>query len=74
MLKRYVGHQSPVSVILGGEDFGYVETGDSIVVPDDLADALSWPEENWEDGAPKPKAKTKAKAPADDNSNEKSGE
>lgn len=66
MLKLYIGHQSPVSVILGGEDFGYVETGDSIVVPDDLANSLSWPEENWADGA--------AKSSTPDKSDEKSDE
>jgi hypothetical protein len=70
MLKQYIGHQSPVSVILGGEDFGYVETGDSIVVPDDLANSLSWSEENWADGASKPKAKSSTTNKND----EKSGE
>jgi hypothetical protein len=72
MLKRYIGHQSPVSVVLGGEDFGYVETGDSIAVPDDLANSLSWPEENWEAGAAKPKPRTAGKTT--NKSDEKSGE
>jgi hypothetical protein len=67
MLKRYIGHQSPVEVVIGGENFGTVETGDQIVVPDDLADSISWSEDNWEDGA--------AKASTTDNkSNEKSDE
>jgi hypothetical protein len=57
MLKRYIGHQSPVSIVLNGEDFGYVETGDSVAVPDDLANSLSWPEANWEDGAAKSSTK-----------------
>jgi hypothetical protein len=76
MLKRYIGHQSPVSIVLNGEDFGYVETGDSIAVPDELANSLSWPEDNWADGAAKAKAKPKAStADTSDNKNdEKSGE
>jgi hypothetical protein len=57
MLKRYIGHQSPVSIVLNGEDFGYVETGDSIAVPDELANSLSWPEDNWADGAAKSSTK-----------------
>jgi hypothetical protein len=74
MLKRYIGHQSPVSVVLGGEDFGYVETGDSIAVPDDLANTLSWPEDNWADGAAKAKAKPSTAAKSDNKNDEKSGE
>lgn len=74
MLKRYIGHQSPVSVVLGGEDFGYVETGDSIVVPDDLAKTISWPDTNWEDGPSKADSKTKTKANTDNKNDEKSGE
>jgi hypothetical protein len=70
MLKQYIGHQSPVSVVLGGEDFGYVETGDSIVVPDDLANSLSWSEENWAAGA----SKSKAKSSTDNKNDEKSDE
>ena len=70
MLKRYIGHQSPVSVVIGGEDFGYVETGEAIAVPDDLANSVVWPEENWEDGA----AKASTPAKADTKKTEKSGE
>jgi len=53
MLKRYVGRVSPARIVIGGRDFGTVETGDSIVVPDDLANSVAWPEGNWADGAPK---------------------
>jgi hypothetical protein len=74
MLKRYIGHQSPVSVILGGEDFGYVETGDSIAVPDDLANSLSWPEENWADGAAKAQSKASTADTSTNKNDEKSGE
>lgn len=74
MLKRYIGHQSPVSVVVGGEDFGYVETGDSIVVPDDLANSVSWPEENWAAGAAKPRGKTSTSNKSDNKNDEKSGE
>jgi len=52
MLKRYVGQFSPVTVVIAGEDFGLVETGDTIVVPDDLANSVAWAEENWADGTP----------------------
>jgi len=72
MLKRYIGHQSPVSVVVGGQDFGYVETGDQIVVPDDLADSVTWPEENWADGDSKPTPRARAKS--GDNKTEKSDE
>ena len=70
MLKRYIGHQTPVSVVIGGEDFGFVETGEAIAVPDDLANSVIWPEENWEDGA----AKASTPAKAETKKTEKSGE
>ena len=57
MLKRYIGHVSPASIRIAGQDFGVVETGEAIVIPDELADAVAWPEENWEDGAPESKSK-----------------
>lgn len=48
MLKRYIGNDE-VTVTLAGQDFGTVNTGDSIPVPDELANSLSWPESLWED-------------------------
>lgn len=59
MLKTYIGDLSPVSVVVGGQDFGAVETGDSIVVPDDLANSVAWPEANWADGPAKKDTKEK---------------
>lgn len=52
MLKRYIGPFSPVTVVIAGQDFGMVETGDSLAVPDDLANSVAWPETNWADDAP----------------------
>jgi hypothetical protein len=51
MLKRYIGDVSPATIYVGGQDFGTVETGDSIAIPDDLAESVAWAEENWEDVA-----------------------
>lgn len=53
MLKRYIGEISPALIRIAGHDFGQVETGDAIVVSDDLANSVAWPESNWADGAPK---------------------
>ncbi|MGH7239682.1 MAG: hypothetical protein ACREHG_06405 [Candidatus Saccharimonadales bacterium] len=52
MLKRYIGNISPAKIRIAGQDFGVVETGDAIVVPDELANSVAWPEYNWQDGAP----------------------
>lgn len=51
MLKRYVGSISPAKIRVAGHDFGVVEYGDAIVVPDDLVNSVAWPEANWADGA-----------------------
>jgi hypothetical protein len=52
MLKRYIGSADEVTVSIMGQDYGIVKKGDSIPVPDDIANAVSWAEENWEDGTP----------------------
>ena len=52
MLKRYIGSIQEVSVVIAGKDYGVVNTGDSIPVPDDIAASVSWPETNWEDANP----------------------
>ena len=50
MLKRYINEDvSPAQIRIAGQDFGTVETGDAIVVPNDLANSVAWPEGNWED-------------------------
>lgn len=52
MLKRYMGPESPVRVVIAGHDFGFVKTGEAIAVPDDLANSVAWPERNWASGTP----------------------
>jgi hypothetical protein len=52
MLKRYMGEISPAKIKIAGRDFGVVETGDAIVIPDDLANSVAWPEANWANGVP----------------------
>jgi len=49
MLKRYIGSQPEVEVIIRGTSFGALKTGEAIPVPDDIANSVSWPEANWED-------------------------
>jgi len=49
MLKRYVGSADEVEVVVAGVSFGLVNNGDAIPVPDELANSVSWPEDNWED-------------------------
>lgn len=71
MLKRYMGRVSPARIVIAGQEFGVVETGDAIVVPDDVANSVDWPEENWAaDNAPA-NGGTDGGAPAND-STEKS--
>ena len=68
MLKTYIGPHSPARVVVGGEDFGFVEYGESIAVDDELANSVAWPEEHWQDGVP---TKEEEKSDAErDNSNE----
>lgn len=49
MLKRYIGPIDEVSVIIAGQDFGLVKTGQAIPVPDEIANSVSWGDANWED-------------------------
>ena len=49
MLKRYIGSVPEVEVVVAGNSYGAVKTGEAIAIPDDVANAASWPEENWED-------------------------
>lgn len=51
-LKRYIGPADAVEVRLMGEDYGRVEHGEALSVPDEVAEKLAWPAENWEDAAP----------------------
>jgi len=49
MLKRYIGSQPEVAVMIRGTSFGAVKTGEAIPIPDDIANSVAWPEANWED-------------------------
>jgi hypothetical protein len=51
-LKRYVGPDSEVSVVVAGREMGIVKNGEAIVVPDELAELVVWQDQLWEDGAP----------------------
>jgi hypothetical protein len=51
MLKRYIGSIDEVTVTVNGTDYGVVMQGQALSFPDDVANAASWPEENWEDVA-----------------------
>ena len=63
MLKRYIGPADEVTVSINGQDFGIVHKGESIPVPDELANSVMWPEELWDDGETKP-ANNKTKGSA----------
>ena len=59
-LKKYVGqHYEGIELVVHGESFGYLKPGESVVVPDELADTVAWPDELWEDETKKPKAAEK---------------
>lgn len=49
MLKRYIGSVAEVSVVIQGTDYGLIKTGESLSVPDEVAENAAWPEDNWED-------------------------
>jgi hypothetical protein len=67
-LKRYIGPFPAVEVRVAGHDYGVVERGAAIAVPDELADQVIWQDENWEDGAAKAAAeKPVNNKPADNN-------
>lgn len=64
MLKRYIGPADEVTVSINGQDYGIVHNGESIPVPDELANSVSWPENLWDDGETTP-AKTSTKKGSD---------
>ena len=53
-LKRYIGPHDSVTVSVAGNDFGMVEHGSSLAVPDELAESVAWPEDHWEDVTEEP--------------------
>jgi len=60
-LKRYKGHFAEgVELRVMGESFGTLKPGESVAVPDELAEQVTWPEDVWEDVAEKA-AKSKSK-------------
>jgi len=66
-LKRYIGPLESVRLQVAGHEIGIVKQGDSIVVPDELAELTEWQADYWADGAPVTPAKVTAKsAKADD--------
>lgn len=73
MLKTYIGHVSPATIVINGEEFGALETGESIVVDDDLANSVAWPEENWQDGKPEKSSKSKDDSNAASNNTAEDG-
>ena len=57
-LKRYKGHFGEgVEVVIMGESYGHLKPGDSVVVPDEIAEQVAWPEDIWEDAKPPAKEK-----------------
>ena len=62
MLKRYIGPADEVTVSINGQDFGIVHKGDSIPVPDELANSVAWSDVLWDDGEPAKKTNNKESA------------
>jgi hypothetical protein len=51
MLKTYKGPFSEgVELVISGRSFGVVKPGESVVIPDELAAKVVFPESIWEDG------------------------
>ena len=65
-LKRYIGPLESVRLQVAGHEIGIVKQGDSIVVPDELAELTEWQADLWADGAPVAAAKSAKSAKADD--------
>jgi hypothetical protein len=49
-LKRYIGPYESVRLMVAGEEIGIVNKGDSVVIPDEIADSVEWSDELWADG------------------------
>jgi len=63
MLKTYTGSSADgVELVVRGVSYGIVKPGESVAVPDDVAESVEWPEENWSDGQ-SPKEPGPAAAP-----------
>jgi hypothetical protein len=58
MLKTYTGHfHEGVEVVVMGESYGHVKPGESIVIPDEIAEQVAWPEDIWINGPPPKESK-----------------
>jgi hypothetical protein len=57
MLKRYIGPNDEVRVVVAGTEIGVVKKGDAIAISEELAKSVEWSEDLWADDAPKPEAK-----------------
>ena len=62
MLKRYVGPDDEVKVVVAGTEIGNVKRGEAIAVPDDIAGLTVWPDTLWQDGAEDKKTASKKTA------------
>jgi hypothetical protein len=69
-LKRYIGPEDEVRLVVAGNEIGVVSQGGSIVVPDDVAESVGWAEEFWEDGS---KAQEKKMTRAEEKAVKKAG-
>ena len=49
-LKRYVGPEDAVILRVAGHEIGTCAKDEAIVVPDELAELVEWPD-YWQDGA-----------------------
>jgi hypothetical protein len=47
-LFKYIGPEAEVRLSVAGHEIGNCERGGSIVVPDELAELVVFPEEHWE--------------------------
>jgi hypothetical protein len=53
MLKRYIGPDDEVRVVVAGTEIGVVKKGEAIAISDDVANTVVWPDELWSDDKPK---------------------
>lgn len=51
-LKTYIGDGEGVTLVVAGHEIGFVAKDEAIVVPDELAELVTWPEALWADGTP----------------------
>ena len=60
MLKTYIGpYHEGVELVVMGESFGVVKPGESIVILDEIAKQVDWPEDLWRSGPEKKEASSK---------------